>query len=162
MLHWEKNRAMSLESLRKSSGTLTISGFNNAQGPRLAASRTHGAGGSGGPGGGGYWGGAHLGGPAGGGGGPLGGGPLGGCGLSGGRTGSWGAPDGPAPLPPAAAAKSPRRPLRAWWSISAGVRIARLRRCVTRFPSQVFGYGGPLGRHWWFIIHRLRCIRERG
>ncbi len=106
MSHWEKNWAMSLESPRKSSGTLTISGFNDAQGPKLAASRTHGAGGSGGPGGGGYRGGAHLGDPAGGSGGPLGGGPLGGCGLPGGWTGSWGTPDGPAPSPPAAAAKS--------------------------------------------------------
>ncbi len=99
MSHWEKNRAMSLESPRKSSGTLTISGFNDAQGPRLAASRTHGARGSGGPGGGGYRGGAHLCGPGG-------GSPLGGCGLPGGCAGSWGTPDGPAPSPPAAAAKS--------------------------------------------------------
>ncbi len=88
MSHWEKNRAMSLESPLKLSGTLTISGFSDAHGPRLAASRTHGAGGSGGPGGGGYQGSAHLGGPFGGSGGPLGGRPLSGCGLLGGWAGT--------------------------------------------------------------------------
>ncbi len=85
MLHWEKNWAISLESPLKLLGTLTISGFNDAQGPRLAASRTHGTRGSGG---GGYRGGAHLGGPGRGGGGLLGGGPLGGCSLLGGWVGT--------------------------------------------------------------------------
>ncbi len=81
MSHWEKNQAISSESPWKSSGTLTISGFSDAQGPRLAASRTHGTGGSGGPSSGGYRGGAHLVGI--GSGGPLGGGLLGGLRLTG-------------------------------------------------------------------------------
>ncbi len=101
MLHWEKNRVISLESPLKLSGTLTISGFNDAHGPRLAASSTHGPRGSGGPGSGGYQGGAHLWGMGGGG-----GGPLGGCGLLGGWLGTWGTFDSPAPSLLIVAAKS--------------------------------------------------------
>ncbi len=128
----------------KSSGTLTISGFSNAQGPRLAASRVHGAGGSGGPGGGRYRGSAHLCGPAGGS--PLGGGPLGGCGLSGGWTSPGGTPDDPAPLPPGL---WPNSGLPIALSESDYIDLLGSHKRVRRGPESVYPSTGDRGPMRW-------------